>query len=146
MGTLLRLLEIQNGSISVDGLDISTIPRDTIRERFVTLPQDPLILFGSARQNLDPLGIASDDAIIKVLELVGMWDQVLESRGGLDAEITASSLSRGQQLLLALARAILKMRTGGHRVLLLDEPTSSVDADTDEMVQRVIREAAPSTP
>ncbi|KAH8883332.1 putative ATP-binding cassette transporter [Thozetella sp. PMI_491] len=140
VGTLLRLLEIDRGSIVVDGVDLSTLHRDSIRERFVTLPQDPLILFGSVRQNVDPLGRISDDAIIEELDRVGLWNGVLEPRGGLTATVTEASLSKGQQQLFALARALLKMRDGKHRILLLDEPTSSVDAETDEMMHRVIRE------
>jgi len=140
VGTLLRLLEIDAGTITIDGLDLSTIPRDLLRERLVTLPQEPLVLTTSVRANIDPHNVSSDAAIIDVLARVNLWDGVLGDReGGLDHELTPTSLSRGQNQLLALARALLKIRRGA-QVLLLDEPTSSMDAETDGVVQRVLRE------
>jgi ABC-type multidrug transport system fused ATPase/permease subunit len=140
VGTILRLLEINKGSITIDGQSLSSIPRDVIRERIVTLPQDPLILVSTVRMNVDPLGTSSDEAIISVLSRVNLWEPVLRDReGGLNHELTPSSLSKGQQQLLALARALLKIRAGG-KILLLDEPTSSMDADTDEIVHKVLEE------
>ena len=135
MGTLLGLLDIIGGTIIIDGVDITTLARDAVRERLVTLPQDPLILIGSVRLNADPASANDDDAIIEALTKVGLWG-VLSERGGLAAEITASTLSKGQQQLLALARALLKKG----KILLLDEPTSNVDAETDKIMQRILRE------
>ncbi|KAI1100526.1 ABC transporter [Jackrogersella minutella] len=135
IGAILRLLEIDSGSIIIDDFNIATIPRETIRTRLVAIPQDPLILIGTVRLNADPRFAHSDDDIINALERVGLW-AVLQPRGGLDSEITASSLSRGQQQLFALGRALL--RKG--KVLLLDEPTSHMDPETDAMIQRIMRD------
>ena len=135
MGTILGLLEVTAGKVFIDGMDLAAIQRDTVRERLITIPQDPLILIGSVRLNADPAGSNDDDAIITALTKVGLWG-VLRERGGLDAEITASSLSKGQQQLLALARALLKKG----KILILDEPTSNVDAGTDGTMQRILRE------
>ena len=135
MGTILGLLEVTAGKVFIDGMDLAAIQRDTVRERLITIPQDPLILIGSVRLNADPAGSNDDDAIITALTKVGLWG-VLSERGGLDAEITASSLSKGQQQLLALARALLKKG----KILILDEPTSNVDAETDGTMQRILRE------
>ena len=135
MGTILGLLEVTAGKVFIDGMDLAAIQRDTVRERLITIPQDPLILIGSVRLNADPAGSNDDDAIITALTKVGLWG-VLRERGGLDAEITASSLSKGQQQLLALARALLKKG----KILILDEPTSNVDAETDGTMQRILRE------
>ncbi len=141
VASILRLLELETGTITIDGTDLSTVPRDIIRERLVTLPQDPLVLIGTVRTNTDPAGSAADTTLVAALERVGLWT-TLQERGGLDAEITTASLSRGQQQLLALARALVRLRAGGGggRVLLLDEPTSNIDTDTDATVQRVVRE------
>ncbi|KAI1207078.1 ABC transporter [Annulohypoxylon truncatum] len=135
VGTLLRLLELDSGTITIDGFDLATIPRETIRARLVTIPQDPLILVGTIRFNINPLSTHSDANIINALERVGLWS-ILQARGGLDAEITNSSLSRGQQQLFALGRALL--REG--KVLLLDEPTSHVDPATDAAIQKILGE------
>lgn len=89
---------------------------------------------------MDPLWRATDDAIVEALSCVGLWSGVLADReGGLDADITPSSLSKGQQQLLALARALLDVKQG-RKVLLLDEPTGSIDRETDAVVRKVLSE------
>jgi ABC-type multidrug transport system fused ATPase/permease subunit len=136
LSALLRILDLDSGTITIDGLDLQIIPREIIRSRLVTIPQDPFILSGSVRLNIDPTSSASDDLIITALTKVGLWS-ILSERGGLDAEMTANPLSQGQQQIFCLARAML--RTGG-KILVLDEATSNVDAETDQLMQRLIRE------
>lgn len=122
MSTLLRMLEMDSGSVVVDGVDISTIPRDAVRGRLNTLPQEPFFLHGSVRLNLDPLGLAGDgdDApLVAALKAVTLWP-VIEERGGLDAELDEEILSHGQRQLFCLARAMCKPGC----ILLLDEATS----------------------
>jgi ATP-binding cassette subfamily C (CFTR/MRP) protein 1 len=133
--TLLRLLDISSGSITIDSLDLSTMPRTTIRSRLIAIPQDPFLLSGSVRLNADPSTGIADTEIIAALQKVRLWD-VIEARGGLDAEMLEQPLSQGQQQLFCLGRAIL--RRG--QVLVLDEATSNVDAETDQLMQRVVRE------
>lgn len=136
MATFARLLEIDHGVIKIDGYDLATIPRDIIRERLVAVPQDAPVLIGTLRFNMDPAGQHPDADMQAVLRRVGLWS-CFENEGGLDTEVTTASLSHGQRQLLSIARAILK----GGKVVLLDEPTSSVDVATDGAVQRVLREA-----
>ena len=138
MATLVRLLEMDSGSIFIDGVDIATVPRETIRERLVSLPQDSLVLNGSVRLNVDPEERSTEEAVATALDRVGLGD-LAQSRG-IMADITATSLSRGQQQLLALARAVVKKQACGSTILLLDEATSNVDAETDAVLQRVLRE------
>ncbi|KAK0643329.1 putative ATP-binding cassette transporter [Cercophora newfieldiana] len=140
VATLLRLLEIDSGTILVDGLDLATIPRETIRERIVAIPQDPLIIANmSLRLNVDPSATNPDAALIGALQRVGLWDGLLSDRpGGLEADITTASLSKGQQQLLALARALVLKEE--KKIVLLDEATSNVDGETDAVMQRVVRE------
>jgi ATP-binding cassette subfamily C (CFTR/MRP) protein 1 len=114
----------------------STWTREIIRSRIVTIPQDPFMLAGSVRLNADPASLTSDEAIITALTKVGLWD-ILSSRGGLEADITTNPLSHGQQQIFCLARAMLRT---GSRILVLDEATSNVDAETDQLMQRLIRE------
>jgi len=134
-GTILRLLEIDSGTIKIDGIDLATISRDTIRERLVVIPQDPLIIFGTLRFNVDPSGQKSDSDIFRALERVGLTDMLTE-RDGLDTNVLPSSLSRGQQQLLGLSRALLKPG----KIVILDEATSNVDSKTDKVMQKVVRE------
>lgn len=134
--TLLRLLELQDGEILVDGVEISTLPRSTVRTRMMTLPQDPLTVPGTIRQNLDAASLIQSDApLITALSKVSLWE-TLSQRGGLDAPLLDLGLSSGQLQLLCLARAMLSRGS----IVLLDEATSNVDHQTEEEIRRVIKE------
>lgn len=149
LSAILRLLEPARGSIAIDGIPLSCVPHQTIRERLIAVPQDPFLLQGTIRLNLDPSGQQRDEQMIQSLSRVLLWP-VLETRGGLDAIVTPDLFSQGQKQLFSLARAILRKmgrtavcgaaehEVGG--VLLLDEATSNLDATTDMQIQRVIRE------
>lgn len=132
---LLRMIDLTEGTIVIDGIDISTVPRDLIRSKFVTLSQDAFSLPGTVRINADPFGQASDEQIITALEQVELWKGI-STKGGLDAIMDSGLFSHGQLQLFSFARAMLQDGS----ILILDEPTSSVDADTDELIQRLLRE------
>ncbi|KAF5687173.1 major facilitator family transporter [Fusarium denticulatum] len=88
-------------------------------------------------ENLDPLGVATTEQCREVLQAMDLWDMV-ESQGGLDSVLSESSLSQGQKQIFNIARAVLKRRTSGSSLLLLDEFTSSVDADTEQQMLAII--------
>lgn len=131
-----------SGRILLDGTDLATVPGPTLRERLVCLTQDPFIFPASVRSNLDPQSRSTDKAMVDALQKVGLWD-VLQSKAAdssshssvLDTQMDGDILSHGQRQLFCLARATLK--TGS--VLILDEPTSSVDSKTDLRMQELIR-------
>ncbi|KAL3460707.1 P-loop containing nucleoside triphosphate hydrolase protein [Aspergillus heterothallicus] len=135
--SLFRMLELQNGTITIDGIDITRLPRQGIRARLNGVSQSSLLLKGSVRFNANPTSTetVSDKEILDALRIVNLHTKVLKS-GGLDADITDVHLSHGQKQLFCLARAIL--RPG--QILVLDEAMSNVDTRTDEIMQRVIRE------
>lgn len=128
------MLEIDSGSITIDDVDISKIPRQEVRSRLNTISQETFFLHASVRENIDPLETASDERIIEVLRAVSMWDY-FESRDGLDGDVEEEKLSHGQRQLFCLARAIIKPG----QILIIDEATSSMDSETDELVQRALR-------
>lgn len=126
LATLLRLVEISSGTITIDGIDIAKLSREALRARFAAIPQDALILAGDIRTNADPTGQSSDAAIVTALEKVGLWT-IVAARGGLDAKLLDQPLSQGQQQLFCLARAML--RGDRSKILILDEATSNVDRE-----------------
>ncbi|KAF4954480.1 hypothetical protein FGADI_5259 [Fusarium gaditjirri] len=134
--SILRLLELQSGSIQIDGKDLASLSRQHIRSQITTIPQDPVSLSGTVRQNLDPEGlIQADQILIEALKKTTLWETV-HTRGGLDADLSELGFSVGQRQLFCLARALISHS----KIVLLDEPTSSVDSATDKDVRRIIRE------
>jgi ATP-binding cassette subfamily C (CFTR/MRP) protein 1 len=135
VSTLFRMLEITDeSSITIDGVDITSLPRQFVRERLNAIPQEPIFITGNVRLNADPFGQHTDMAIIRAIEKVKLWELV-QQKGGLDAELDTEFFSHGQRQLFCLARAILRKS----KVVILDEATSSVDANSDELMQQVIR-------
>ncbi|RGP73027.1 canalicular multispecific organic anion transporter 2 [Fusarium sporotrichioides] len=136
---LLRMAEVVNGQINLDGEDISAIPRHLIRQRLSCLTQDPFVFGDSIRANLDPCNVSSDDEIRNALERVGILSVILakidNDKNFLGEKMDENFLSHGQRQLFCLARALLKKSS----LLILDEPTSSVDTQTDARMQEVIR-------
>ena len=141
---LFRLVEIESGSISLDGVDLSQLGLADIRGRpggMFILPQDPVLFSGSIRTNLDPFSTHVDEDILKSLEQVrfpgaskdSILEDIVEEGGG--------NFSAGEKQLLCLARAMLARP----RLLVLDEATSSVDLATDEFVQKMLRSQFPDT-
>jgi ABC-type multidrug transport system fused ATPase/permease subunit len=134
VAALFHLLEVTEGTVVVDGIDISTIPRSVLRERLTVIPQDPVFLKGTVRQNLDPLDRADAEAAKTVLEKVGLW-RIVSEAGGLDVQMNAEEmLSHGQRQLFCLARALLRKS----KVVVVDEVSASVDVVTEGTVMEVL--------
>ncbi|KAJ5490192.1 ABC transporter integral membrane type 1 [Penicillium expansum] len=133
--SIFRMMELTSGIITVDGVDISRLPRREIRSRINGVSQDSLLFKGSVRLNADPTGNHTDRDILAALKSVQLLPAIQE-KGNLDTDVDEIHLSHGQKQLFCLARALL--RPGN--ILILDEATSNIDTKTDEIMQRVIRE------
>ncbi|UBX47662.1 type I secretion system permease/ATPase [Providencia alcalifaciens] len=137
--TLLKLLtglyEQQQGNISLDDLDIRQIDPIFLRSKVGMLTQKPRLFFGTLRENLDLArldGYSSDDDLVRALKRFQLDKIIRQHPAGLDMPLGEDGLglSGGQKQMVALAQLTLH----NPNVVLLDEPTTGIDVDTEKLV------------
>lgn len=133
-------------NITIDGLPLRRIDRETLRQRIIAIPQDMVFLAAGEtfKDALDPHSKATEEECKTALKQVELWN-IVEGAGGLHSEIGKDALSQGQKQLFSLAIAVLRAglrRKAGTKsgILLIDEVTSSVDKDTEMFTMKVIEE------
>ena len=136
-------MEAFSGKITIDGENISEIPLKKLRRAISIVPQEPFLLEGTLKTNLDPLNIYSEEEINEVLNNVKLYEMLEHDNingknvlKGINTEIKeyGNNLSFGCRQLLCVARAILRKS----KIIILDEATSSVDQKTEDIISSAV--------
>jgi ATP-binding cassette subfamily C protein CydD len=134
---MLRTLDPDSGQIFFDGTPEEELAVEWIREQIALVPQDPFLFFGTIADNLRMAKQdATDDELLAALKAAELLDFVEVSPAGLDTKVgdQGTALSGGQAQRLAIARAILKDAP----IVVLDEPTSQIDVETEALLNRAL--------
>ncbi|MGB8213980.1 MAG: ABC transporter ATP-binding protein [Anaerolineales bacterium] len=140
--TLVKLLsrfhDPTSGCIRADGYDLRTVTQASLRKQMGVVLQDPFLFNGTVRENIRFGRLDATDAEVEAAaQAVGAHDFIIHLRNGYETSVEEGGvmLSVGQRQLLSFARALL----ADPRILILDEATSSVDTQTEQIIQAALR-------
>lgn len=139
MNLLLRFYDLKegNGTIYVDGMDISKIPKRTYRQHLGIVLQEPTLFKGTIASNIRfGKNDVSDEEIERTLISIGGEKLINKFPKGINQEITRAGLnmSSGEKQIIALARVIIHNPS----ILIMDEATSHIDTETEEMIKKAL--------
>ena len=129
-----RFYDVQEGSISIDGVDIRNIQRDVLRRNIAMVLQDTHLFTGTVRENIRYGRLdATDEEVVEAAKIASAHSFIMRLENGYDTMIEGdgTNLSQGQRQLLNIARAAISKAP----ILVLDEATSSVDTRTERHIE-----------
>ncbi|MDY2590015.1 MAG: ABC transporter ATP-binding protein [Agathobacter sp.] len=132
-----RFYDIQKGTISIDGHDLTDVKLNSLRKQMGVMTQDNFIFQGTVRENIAYGRLdATDEEIIEAAKAVNAHEFIMQMENGYDTELKeqGAGLSIGQRQLIAFARTMVSKP----KILILDEATSSIDTHTEILVQKGI--------
>lgn len=139
-----RFYDPEPGSVKVGGVDVRSLDLEELRRAVGIVPQETFLFSETVRENI-AFGTtdASDEEIVRAARIAGVHDQIQGFPEGYDTLVGewGITLSGGQKQRLAIARALVK----NPRVLILDDATSSVDAETEKQIQAALKDTLSTT-
>ena len=132
-----RLYDVNAGRITIDGMDIRDVTRESLTRQVSTVLQDPFLFTGTVAENIRYGRLnATDEEIREAARLVGADPFISRLPDGYETELQemGSNLSSGQRQLVSFARAVI----ADPRILILDEATANIDTQTEFLIQRAL--------
>jgi ATP-binding cassette subfamily B multidrug efflux pump len=138
LSLLLRFYTAQSGKILVDGLDLAELSDEHFRASVGLVPQEPFLLAANARENIAMGRDISEADIVAAAKAARAHDFILQLEHGYLTPLGegGAKLSTGQKQLIAIARAL----AGKPKILFLDEATSHIDSETEQIVQLALND------
>lgn len=136
---LSRFYNVDSGRILIDGVDIAGVTIRSLRKQMGVMMQDSFIFSGSIMDNIRYGNFsATDEEVIRAAKTVCAHDFIMEMENGYQTQVNerGSRLSAGQRQLISFARALL----ADPKILILDEATSSIDTETEIILQKGLNE------
>ncbi|MDU4277301.1 ABC transporter ATP-binding protein [Finegoldia magna] len=131
LNLILKFYDVKSGEILIDGVNINDLNEDILRENFAVVLQDPFLFETTLKENITLDKDYSDEEVINALEELGCYTLL---KKGLNEPIKekGSNLSQGERQLISFARAYIR----NPRILILDEATSNIDTETEQIIQQ----------
>jgi ABC-type multidrug transport system fused ATPase/permease subunit len=132
-----RFYDVSSGSVRIDGRDVRSITLDSLRRHIGMVLQDPILFSGTIRENIlygNPT--AGNEEIVEASQAANAYEFIVSLPNGFDTEVgeRGSQLSGGQKQRITIARAFLK----DPKILILDEATSSLDSESERVIQEAM--------